>query len=249
MMSLKFLRLLFVLIITIVMLAGCSELLFPPTPTPTPIPRFGMEELRNVFENLPEGYVEVDPNSRELGSASLNDAFDSQLAFWNSTTGRPHGFSVSLGILPPGDEEAFDYALEKEWRTADADLIRTDNFDRAIGVFWIDIGDNALGIRLLELPVRRKMELMESIVFRQEKVAVVVRFAQPVAPTTRNPLASGIRTVTDENFSQIVREQNCGGAYICFDIEPDFVTGIRAATMIDEAVVRFYGGLTDDVDK
>ena len=247
MMSLKFLRPLFVLIITIAMLAGCSELLFPPTPTATPIPRFGTEELRNVFENLPEGYVEVGPHSRELGSASFNDAFDSQLAFWNSTTGRLHGFSVSLGILPPGDEEAFDYALEKQWGTADADLIRTDNFDRAIGVFWIDIGDNALGIRLLELPVRRKTELMESIVFRREKVAVVVKFAQPVAPT--NPLASGVRTVTSENYSQIVREQNCGGAYICFDIEPDFVTGIRAATMIDEAIVRFYGGLTDDVDK
>ena len=245
MMSLKFLRLLFVLAIISAMLAGCSELLFPPTvtPVPTPVPRFGMEELRNVFENLPEGYVEVDPNSRDLGSANFNDAFDLQLAFLDSA-GRSNGFSVSLGVLSSGDEEAFDYTLEKEWGTADADLVGTSDVNTLNGLFWLDVGDIALGSRYLE----RASELRESIAFRRGEVGVVVQFAQELSPM-RVLGASGSKLFYSDDLVRMMRRAQCGSAYICYDREPDFITGPKAATMIDEAIVRFYGGLIDSADK
>ena len=233
----------FILIPLVAFLAACSVLLPPTvTPSPTPTPKFGIEELRNVFQNLPEGYVEVDPQSRELGSASFNDAFDLQLAFWDSKE-KSGGFSISLGILPLGDQEEFDYALEKQWGTADADVIHTENIGRAIGLFRPNIGDIALGNRFLELPVRSETELREAIVFRRGQVAVVVKFAQHVW-STRNPLASGIIGPDHFLFERWAREQSCGNAYICHDKQPNLVTGPDAARMIDEAIVRFYEGIT-----
>ncbi len=231
------LRHLLVLVVACVALAACSALLLPTvTPTPTPKPSFGIEELRNVFQNLPEGYVEVDPKSRELGSANFNDAFDLQLAFLDNG-GRSRGFSVSLGILSPADREGFDYALEKQWGTADEDLIKTENVDRAIGLFWLDIGDISLARRHLQLPARSGEELREFITFRRGEVAIVVEFAQEVH-TMR---VFGTLPKQSDISARDIQRISCGGAYICFEGEPDFVTGPQAARMIDEAIVQFYG--------
>ena len=231
----------FLLIPLVAFLAACSGLLPPTvTPTPTPKPSFGIKELRNVFQDLPEGYVEVDPQSRELGSANSNDAFDIQLAFLDSY-GRSRGFSVSLGILSPSDQEAFDYALEEYWGTADADLIQTDNLERAIGLFWLDIGHIALGSRFLEMPIQRAQDLREVITFRRGEVAVSVRFAQQVN-SMRNPLASGIPTGSRALWL-MERDLYCGDAYICYDKQPGLIIALDAASMIDEAIVQFYGDI------
>ena len=227
------------LVAAYVIFAACSVLLPPTvTPTPTPKPSFGIVELREAFSYLPEHYVEVDPKSRELGSANFNDAFDLQLAFLDSD-GQSRGFSVSLGILSPSDQEAFDYTLEEYWGTADVDLIQTDNLERAIGLFWLDIGDIALGSRFLEMPVQRAQDLREAITFRRGEVAVSVRFAQQVN-SMRNPLASGIPTGS-RALSLMERNLYCGDAYICYDKQPGLIIALDAASMIDEAIVRFYG--------
>lgn len=238
------LRYLVLLAAICIMLAACSALLPPTvTPTPTPKPSFGIKELRNAFEDLPEGYVEVDPKSRDLGSANFNDAFDIQLAFLD-TEGRSRGFSVSLGILSPADQEAFDYTLEKQWGTADEDLIKTENVERAIGLFWLDIGDISLARRHLQLPARSGEELQEFITFRRGEVAIVVEFAQEVH-TMR---VFGTLPKISDTSARDIQRISCGGAYICSEGDPDFVTGPQAARMIDEAIVQFYGDIPDNGD-
>ena len=226
------------LVLLAALLGACSALL-PPTVTPTPTPSFGIEKLRNVFQNLPEGYVEVDPQSRELGSANFNDAFDLQLAFRDNSEYGNSGFSISMGILSPSDQAAFDYALEKEWGTADTEAIRTRNIDRAVGLFWLDIGDIALGGRHLDLPVRGEGQLRESLHFRRGEVAVVVKFAQQ-AQRGFNPFGFG---ASEEDLDLYWRLNYCGTAYICLDQDPRFITAPQAARMVDEAIVRFYGGI------
>lgn len=224
-----------------VALVACSEFFAQPTatpvPTPTPKPSFGIAELRNVFQNLPAGYVEVDPRSRELGSANFNDSFGIQLAFVDRE-GRSKGFSVSLGILNAAEQEEFDYTLEKRIGTADVDVIPSEKFGRTIGLFRpYGLGMTALGIRDLELPARSGDELRELLMFRRGEVAVVVQFAEPAWPHNVYPWL-----ISDaEELMREMWQAQCGGVYICYDSEPDFVTGPQAARMIDEAIVQFYG--------
>ncbi len=223
-------------------LTACSTILPPATATPTPIPTFGMKELEAVFADLPQRYVQVEPSSRQLGSANFNDFFDNQIAFRDSLElwPRSKGFSVSLGILDPASQSKFDYALEKTYGTADAELIRTQRVDRAHGVFWLDVGDIALGSRHLEKSDRpAAAELRETITFRRGEVGVVVKFAQQASKPSGGGL--GLSPFkTPEDVIEILMKAQCWNVYTCYDSEPDFVTGPQAARMIDEAIVQFY---------
>ena len=220
-------------------LAACSQLIPPPTatplPTPTPIPTFGLAELDSAFTDLSVSYRKVDPTSITLRSASHNNTFDHQLAFINDAEGT--SFSVSLGQLTESEQEDFDYTVSQQWETASEDL-RAANIARGIGLFRVVIGNTGLGNRTFDGRLANRTELREVIVLRRYDVGIVVKFSQSVVGHV-SPTRQGI--ITDpEMFLSVIHESNCGTAYICRTGKPNFVTALDAATVIDNAVLRFY---------